>query len=357
LPPSFLACRCAIPVSDNTKSKLAMTCEIPVEHIFSVHDVPNIYHVPLLLAEQLAHVAFVKALALNNLLSSRLKPLDLKDWRSLAATVDDLCEEVNIAIVGKYTGLTDAYLSLMKALQHAGYQAGRKIVISWIESDALEEGNELCDSEAWKKLKAADGLLVPGGFGERGSEGKMRAISYARTQRVPYLGICYGMQLAVIEYARNVLEEKQADSEEFETGGAGPHFVVYMPEIDRGQLGGNMRLGGRTTYFRQDIPSLLSPFYQNAPSFSARHRHRYEVNPEYVERLEAAGLMFTGKDESGVRMEVLELREDVHPFFVGLQAHPEYTSRPNKPSPPFVGLIQAAIQHRQSLGTSASTAC
>lgn len=245
-------------------------------------------------------------------------------------------------MVGKYTGLSDSYLSVLKALLHASVPCLRKLIVDWVPASDLEDGTKEENPEnyeaAWSLLKGADGILVPGGFGDRGVEGKILAAKYARENNVPYLGICLGMQTAVIEFARNVLGFHDANSGEFDSETKSP-FVIFMPEGSKTHMGGTMRLGSRRTYFQvKDCKS--AKLYGNSSFVDERHRHRYEVNPDMVDQLESAGMTFTGKDESGQRMEIIELPD--HPFFIGAQFHPEFKSRPGKPSPLFVGLIAAA---------------
>ena len=259
----------------------------------------------------------------------------LSDWRKMAHHLDQLEQEVHIAMVGKYTGLSDAYLSVIKSLQHAAIAVDRKLRIDWIEASDLE-GNR--DSEAWSLLKNAHGVLVPGGFGDRGIEGKILAAQYARESNVPYLGICLGLQVATIEFCRNVLGINDATSTEFEPDAANP-AVIFMPEISKTHLGGTMRLGSRPTIFQVD-DCVTRRLYGGLAQVDERHRHRYEINPDLVEQIEQAGLRFVGKDESGQRCEIFELLN--HPFFVGVQYHPEFKSRPGRPSPPFLGLLLAS---------------
>jgi len=260
----------------------------------------------------------------------------------MAHHVDTLTDEVHIAMVGKYTDLTDAYLSVIKSLQHAAMAVDRKLVIDWIEAGHLEKAwaDENADEheQAWTLLRQAHGILVPGGFGDRGVEGKILAAHHARTQAVPYLGICLGLQVATIEFCRNVLGLEGANSTEFAEN---PEHaaVVFMPEISKTHLGGTMRLGSRPTLWQVD-DCAIRRLYGEGESVDERHRHRYEVNPDLIEAIEAAGLMFVGKDESGQRCEIFELKD--HPYYVGVQYHPEFKSRPYRPSPPFLGLLRAA---------------
>ncbi|XP_074587693.1 uncharacterized protein LOC141843536 [Curcuma longa] len=338
LTPHILACRSEKPLEVNVKEKLSLFCHVPVANIITLHDVTNIWHIPLVLREQKAHEALLKLL---NLQRCTKEPL-LVEWMGRAKLCDMLHDPVKIAIVGKYTGLPDSYLSVLKALLHASVACRKKLVINWVPSSDLEEtsAEETPDAykAAWRLLKSADGILVPGGFGDRGVEGKILAAKYARENKVPYLGICLGMQIAVIEYARSVMKLREANSTEFDPDTATP-VVVFMPEGSKTHMGGTMRLGSRRTYFElADCKS--AKLYGKASFVDERHRHRYEVNPEMVTEFEEAGLAFVGKDETGRRMEIIEL--PTHPYFVCVQFHPEFKSRPGKPSAVFLGLIAAS---------------
>ena len=331
--PDILVCRSTRPMTDETKEKLAAFCHVSPDAVMSTHDVPNIYHVPLMLESQgLCKILNVDCNA-TNLLS---------EWRKMALNLDTLTEEVSIAMVGKYTELSDAYLSVIKSLQHAAMEVNRKLKINWIEASHLEnswKNNNLNEFEdSWKMLKSSDGVLVPGGFGDRGIEGKILAAEFARTSKVPFLGICLGLQIATIEFCRNVLNLTSANSTEFEDNPAYP-AVIFMPEISKTHLGGTMRLGSRPTIWQVDNCKIKS-LYGDGESVDERHRHRYEVNPDLIEDIEKAGLVFVGKDETGQRCEIFEL--DNHPYYVGVQFHPEFKSRPGRPSPPFLGLLMAS---------------
>ncbi|XP_044468707.1 CTP synthase isoform X2 [Mangifera indica] len=338
LTPNLLACRSTKALDENVKTKLSQFCHVAEENIVTLYDVPNIWHVPLLLRDQRAHEAILKGL---NLLGVARKP-DLHEWTSRTEVYDILHDPVKIAMVGKYTGLSDAYLSVLKALLHASVACRRKLIVEWIAAADLEDATaeEAPDAykAAWNLLKSADGVLVPGGFGDRGVQGKILAAKYARENKVPFLGICLGMQIAVIEFARSVLGLHNANSTEFDPETSNP-CVIFMPEGSKTHMGGTMRLGSRRTYFKvADCKS--AKLYGNARFVDERHRHRYEVNPDMVSQLESAGLSFVGRDESGQRMEIIELPS--HPYFVGVQFHPEFKSRPGKPSAVFLGLIAAA---------------
>ncbi|CAK7335976.1 unnamed protein product [Dovyalis caffra] len=345
LTPNILACRSTSTLDENVKLKISQFCHVPEESIITLYDVPNIWHLPLLLREQKAHEAILGVL---NLLGVAREP-NLKEWTSRAELCDMLLEPVRIAIVGKYTGVSDSYLSLLKALLHASVSLRKKLVVDWVPASDLEDetANENPDAykAAWKLLKGADGVLVPGGFGDRGVEGKILAAKYARENRIPFLGICLGMQIAVIDFARSILGLQDANSTEFDPDTKSP-CVIFMPEGSKTHFGGTMRLGSRRTYF-QLMDCKSAKLYGNRGFVDERHRHRYEVNPDMVSHLEDAGLLFTGKDETGRRMQIVELPN--HPYFVGVQFHPEFKSRPGNPSALFLGLIAAACGQLDSL--------
>ncbi|KAJ2566868.1 CTP synthase ura7 [Coemansia sp. RSA 1822] len=351
LSPDILACRSALPFEEGIREKLSMFCQVSPKQVFSVHDCESLYHVPILLREQGMIDVLTNRLKLNALSISKEIMLEgdtlWTQWREFARRRARDLDATTIAIVGKYTYLADSYISVVKGLEHAALNVKRKINIKWVEASDLEEKTMHKDPlkyhEAWQHLCAADGILVPGGFGERGVEGKVLAAKWAREHNVPYLGICLGMQVAVIEFARNVCGMADAQSAEFREGCETP-AIVFMPEIDRTTMGGTMRLGSRPTKFQDSEVarrSAIKKLYGNADEVHERHRHRYEVNPEIVKELEGKGMQFVGRDaETGERMEILEL--DGHAYFVGVQYHPEYLTRPLNPSPPFLGLLLAA---------------
>ncbi|KAL5220971.1 hypothetical protein ABZP36_025684 [Zizania latifolia] len=337
LQPDILACRSTEPLEENVKAKLSQFCHVPISSIVNLHDVTNIWHIPLLLRDQRAHEAILKVLDLQHVGKPKLA-----EWTERASKFDKLKATVKIAMVGKYTGLSDSYLSVLKALLHASVAMERKLVVEWVPSFDLEDSavkeTPEAHKRAWKLLKGADGILVPGGFGDRGVEGKILAAKYARENNVPYLGICLGMQIAVIDFARSIMKLRGANSTEFDPDTTTP-CVIFMPEGSKTHMGATMRLGSRRTYFHV-TKCKSAKLYGNAGFIAERHRHRYEVNPEMVPEFEKAGLSFVGKDESGRRMEIIELPS--HKFFIGAQFHPEFKSRPGKPSPLFLGLIAAA---------------
>jgi len=344
LSPKVIFCRCPVPLVDPCKNKISAFCHVSPDNVISVHDVNNVYHVPLLLLEQNLHRIIAKELHLEDRME--IENPDMRSWSEMAFRVDGFTESVKIALIGKYTGLQDAYLSVIKSLKHASIACEKKLELVWIEAAMLEDKENADEYEsAWSKLKSADGIIVPGGFGNRGFNGKCLAAEYCRKNKKPYLGICLGFQAMVVEYSRNVLGWEDANSAEFDENSAHP-VVIFMPEIDKETMGGNMRLGARNTKFthKHDDGSMSTAqiLYGGLDVVSERHRHRYEVNPEKVDEIHNAGLKFVGRDESGERMEVAELPRSEHPFYVGCQYHPEFKSRPLTPSPPFHGLVLAA---------------
>jgi CTP synthase len=351
LRPDFLFCRCETPLEDATRKKLSLFCQTPVDHVISLHDVSNIYRVPLLLHQQGLGVSVCKRLNLPfreldpsvpRELGNPMSMQSIVDWKSMADRVDMLTEEIVIGIVGKYTGLQDSYLSVLKSLKHASIEAGLHLVIEWIESTDLEPNMRSQDpskyDSAWRRLKMVNGILCPGGFGDRGIEGKALCAKYCRESNTPYFGICLGLQTAVIDYARSELGWDDANSTEFNENTKHP-VVMFMPEVSASQMGGTMRLGNRVTIIK-DPDSLAGKIYNRQPVVYERHRHRYEVNPQMVAALESKGLKFSGQDERGQRMEIIEIPG--HPFFLATQFHPEFRSRPMVPSPPFLGFVLAS---------------
>lgn len=348
--PDMIACRCSEVLERATIEKIAMFCHVGPEQVVNVHDVNSTYHVPLLLLQQKMIDYLHTRLHLNDItLSSedisRGENL-LAKWKATTSNFDESMEVVRIALVGKYTHLKDSYLSVIKALEHSSMQCRRILEIEWVEATDLEpemqELNKEKFHEAWNKVSTADGILVPGGFGVRGTEGMILAARWARENKIPYLGICLGLQIATIEFARDVLNKKDGNSTEFVSDlPEDDQVVIYMPEIDKEKMGGTMRLGLRPTYFQEDTEwSIIRKLYGNQESVEERHRHRYEINPAFVDELEAHGLIFVGKDETHNRCEILELKN--HPYYVATQYHPEYTSKVLDPSKPFLGLVAAS---------------
>ncbi|KAI0017611.1 CTP synthase [Xylariomycetidae sp. FL0641] len=345
--PDLIACRCEHPLEFSTVTKIAHHCQVDVEQVVVVRDMPTIYLVPQLLEEQGMIPLLRSSLVLDKL---TLAPSFVKKgasiwetWKTLVAEPNHV-ETVTITLVGKYIELHDSYLSVIKSLEHSAMKCRRKLKLQWVDAEHLEESTRRKDPasfhKAWHEVCTAKGILVPGGFGKRGTEGMIAAAKWAREQGTPYLGICLGMQVAVIEYARDLCGVKEATSEEFHAESP-DRVIIFMPEIDKTTMGGTMRLGRRPTIFQPGSEwSKLRALYGEAPEVHERHRHRYEVNPEYIERLEKAGLNFIGKDEKGERMEIIELKN--HPYFVGVQYHPEYLSRVLDPSRPYLGFVAAS---------------
>ncbi|CCC10503.1 hypothetical protein SMAC4_06675 [Sordaria macrospora] len=345
--PDLIACRCEKPLEQGTINKVASSCQVEVNQVLAVRDMPTIYQVPLLLEEQGLLRELKETLKLSDV---KLSPARVTQGQEVWARWQKIvplgyAETVDIVLVGKYIELHDAYLSVIKALEHSAMRCGRKLNLIWVDSEHLEEKTQKEDPtkyhKAWHDVCVAKGILVPGGFGHRGTEGMIRAAQWAREQKTPFLGVCLGMQVAVIEAARNLCELKDATSEEFDAN-AEHRVIIFMPEGSKEKLGGTMRLGTRTTHFQPGSEfSKLRALYGEATSIEERHRHRYEVNPDYIDKLEQSGLIFIGKDDTNERMEVVEIKD--HPYYVGVQYHPEYTSRVLDPSRPFLGFVAAAI--------------
>ncbi|CAO2175098.1 unnamed protein product [Urochloa humidicola] len=339
LTPNLLACRSTAPLNKNVKEKLSQFCHVPVDCIVGLSNVPNIWHVPSLLIGQKAHEAILGVLGLPCL---TVEP-KLDAWMDIARTCDELHAPVRIAVlVGKDINVSNAYRSILEAMLHASVACQRRLVVDWVPASDLDEetANQSPDlhEKAWSLLKGADGVLVPGGFGDGGVEGKILAAKYSRENNVPYLGIELGMQVAIIEFARHVLGLKDANSAEFDAGTRYP-CLIQTPE---------MCIGSRRTFFRT-MDCKSAKLYGNVRYVDERRRHRYEVNPDMVGELESAGAKFVGTDEAGDRMQILEL--PWHRFFVGAQFHPEFKSRPGKPSPLFTGLIEAASSGQRNGGS------
>jgi len=327
LQPDILVGRCEDRLDEETKEKIALFCDVPTEAVFSNPDVEDIYHVPLMVEDEGLDQYVMERLSLSD---EALPESERKNgWRKLVT--QETTGEVEIALAGKYD-LEDAYLSVHEALKHAGLEKGVDVNVLWVDTDEMTP-------EHRDRLERADGLIVPGGFGARGTEGKMDAVRYAREQDVPFLGLCLGFQMAVVEFARNVCGLANADSTEFEAETPHPVIDILPEQYEVEDMGGTMRLGAHETTI---LPGTLAEELYEAEACTERHRHRYEVNPEYIDRLESAGMTFSGR--AGNRMEILEL--DDHPYFVGTQFHPEFRSRPGRASPPFVGLLDAVLDGR-----------
>lgn len=336
--PDFIIARSKGSLDEKRKEKLALTVNVRKDRIISAPDVESIYDVPLNFEKDNLGDALLDALQL-----SKAKKADFKEWKTFVERVHSGGTDVSIGVVGKYfdTGdfvLSDAYLSVIEALKFSAAELGVHAKIDWINAKEFQEGKNL------EKLAAYHGILVPGGFGETGIEGKIHAIRYARENKIPYFGLCYGMQLAVIETARNVLGIQEAHTVEINP--ATPHPIVdVMPEqkdvIAEGNFGGTMRLG---VYKAELTKGSIAHEAYGKDVIEERHRHRYEINPEYIEQVEKGGMIFSGKSPDGVLMEIAELPRDVHPFFLGTQFHPELQARPLAPHPLFTAFLEASAK-------------
>ena len=347
LSPDFLVCRSKNVLDSSTKEKLALFCNVPTEHVLSSPDLANIYHVPKLMMGQNLHNLLAKRLGLP--IFNENNPYKLK-WENMVNRIDNANDEATIALVGKYTNQLDSYLSIISALKHGCIYTDQKLKLLMVESSHLEENmittNPTLYNEAWAAVRSANGILVPGGFGIRGIEGKIKVTKYARENKIPFLGICLGMQVAVIEYTRSILNRPLANSREFvpdiDDNNAA---VIFMPEGSKEQMGGTMRLGSRTTILKPN--SIIKELYNDIDKIDERHRHRYEVNPNLTKLLEEKGLKFSGTDITNERMEVVEIDKKLHPYFIAVQFHPEFKSRPLHPSPVFYGLLQAVKNYKK----------
>ncbi|KAI0869566.1 CTP synthase N-terminus-domain-containing protein [Hypoxylon argillaceum] len=344
--PDVIACRCEKPLADSTIRKISLHCQMEMDQVVVVRDMPTIYQVPLLLREQKLVPLLLSKMSLSPeaIPQSRLaKGEELWEAWKCAATAEHKAT-VNIALVGKYVSSPDAYMSVTKALEHSAMYLRLNLNLLWIDAEHLEPEMQTAEPEkyqkAWDTLHTASGLIVPGGFGKRGVLGMMLASKWAREEKVPFLGVCLGFQVAVMQLARDACSLPHADSEEFDTATKEP-VIVYMPELDRENMGGTMRLGLHETIFQEGSEwSKMRALYGGVQGVKERHRHRYEVNPQFVDRLQEAGISFIGKDETGQRMEIFEMKD--HPYFVGTQFHAEYQSRVLDPSKPYLGFVAAS---------------
>ncbi len=326
--PDAIVGRCSEELTEETKRKISLFCDVPVNAVFSSPNVECIYEVPIVLEKQ----------GMSSFISKRFgipeKKVDLKTWQDFVERIKKAENEVKIALVGKYTALGDSYLSILEAFRHASAALNTKVNVVWVESEDIEK-------KGTKILDEVDGILVPGGFGSRGAEGKIKAIEYARINKKPFLGICFGFQLAVVEYGRNVLG-LECHTTEIEPNVKQPIITILPEQYDVDMLGGTMRLGAQPIIIKEG--TLAYSLYKKK-EVKERHRHRYEVNPDYVEMLEKHGFVFSGIAKDKIRMEIAELPE--HPYFIASQFHPEFKSRPLKPAPLFYGLVKAAMENKK----------
>ena len=335
LQPDILVCRSEHPIGQDIKDKIALFCNVPQSHVLQNLDVEYLYEAPLAMEKENLAQVVCESLELP------CPQPDLDDWKSMVNDLRHPQTEVDIAIVGKYIQLHDAYLSVVEALKHGGIANHANVHIRWIDSEHLTTENYE------ESLKGLDGILVPGGFGTRGTEGKILAVQYAREHKIPFLGICLGMQVAIIEFARNVLGYHDANSIELNPDTLHP-VIALMPEQDGIEdLGGTLRLGSYPCKLKEGTKSYELYGKQD---IAERHRHRYEVNNDYRKQLEENGMSLVGLSPDGRIVEMIEITE--HPFFVGTQGHPELKSRPNHAHPLFKGLVQAAATYKKERGQS-----
>ena len=328
--PDIIVLRSEVPLSESAKEKISLFCNVERAGVYEALDCKIVYELPIRLHEQGLDPYVLKRLGLTP------KNLELADWAAMIKKIETAKKEdrhVKIALVGKYVELKDAYLSVSMALNHAGYSLGHEVDIDWIRAISIEDGN------VEERLKDADGILVPGGFGERGSEGKMRAIRYAREHDIPFLGICFGMQLAMVEFARHVLGREDANSTEFDPSSTYPVIDLLRGQKAGMSMGGTLRLGEYACAIKKG--SLADKCY-GKPIIKERHRHRYEFNGALKEDFESRGLMISGENPDSGLAEIVEIPS--LRFFIGCQFHPEFTSRPLKPNPLFLKFVRAAIK-------------
>jgi CTP synthase len=326
--PDIIIARSDLPVGDDLREKIALFCDVPSDAVIPATTADTIYEVPLLFEEWGLGDLVVRELGLVE----AARPADLTAWRALVARIKRPKPQLEIALVGKYIELPDAYLSVTEALRHAGWAQERTMVVRWVDSEALTPDN------VEEHLAGVSGVLVPGGFGHRGIEGKVLAARFARERRVPYLGLCLGLQCGVIEFARDVVGERDANSTEFDLFTNAP-VIDYMPDQrDLEEKGGTMRLG---LYPARLTPGTRAHQVYGSEIIYERHRHRFEVNNQYREALERAGMVLSGQSPDGRLVEIVELRD--HPWFVASQFHPEFKSRPDRPHPLFSGFVAACV--------------
>lgn len=331
--PDIIVCRTEKTVSDDMKKKIALFCDVDARAVINNETCSTIYEVPLLLQEEGLDRIVLEKLGLED------RHCDMDEWTAMVNRIketDASDKEINIALVGKYVALHDAYLSVVESLHHAGYANGVQVKIKWIDSEELEKPGVNLD----EVFGDVSGIVIPGGFGSRGVEGKIATVRYAREHKVPFLGLCLGMQCAVIEFARHVCGMEGANSTEFVPGTLYPVIDLMADQADVTEKGGTMRLGTYPCKLMEG--SVARSLYDNNEIIYERHRHRYEVNNDFRAKLEEKGLVFSGTSPDNRLVEIIELKD--HPYFEATQAHPEFKSRPTRPHPLFMGLIKAALK-------------
>ncbi len=333
--PDIIVCRSEKPISKEMREKMAMFCDVDPDAVIQNLTARSIYEVPMLMEEQGLDTIVLRKLEMED------KPKDMQGWHDMVARIlKKYDKKVTIAVVGKYVALQDAYISITESLRHAAVANETELDIHWVNAEEIEAD----DTDMDKVMAGVDGILVPGGFGNRGIEGKIKAIQYAREHKIPFFGICLGMQCAVIEFARHVCGMADANSSEFNPNSAHPVIDLMPEQIDVEDLGGTMRLG---LYPCKVYPDTLTSKAYNAELIYERHRHRYEFNNAFREKIVDKGLVLGGTLPNGRLVEIVELTESEHPWFLGAQFHPEFKSRPTNPHPLFREFVGAAVKHHQ----------
>lgn len=333
--PDILVCRSEKPISKEMREKMAMFCDVDPDAVIQNLTARSIYEVPMLMEEQGLDTIVLRKLAMED------KPKDMQGWHDMVARIlKKYNKKVTIAVVGKYVALQDAYISITESLRHAAVANETELDIHWVNAEEIEAD----DTDMDKIMAGVDGILVPGGFGNRGIEGKIKAIQYAREHKIPFFGICLGMQCAVIEFARHVCGMADANSSEFNPNSTHPVIDLMPEQIDVEDLGGTMRLG---LYPCKVYPDTLTSKAYNAELIYERHRHRYEFNNAFREEIVGKGLVLGGTLPNGRLVEIVELPESEHPWFLGAQFHPEFKSRPTNPHPLFRDFVSAAVKHHK----------
>ena len=333
--PDIIVCRSEKPISKEMREKMAMFCDVDPDAVIQNLTARSIYEVPMLMEEQGLDTIVLRKLAMED------KPKDMQGWHDMVDRIlKKYDKKVTIAVVGKYVALQDAYISITESLRHAAVANETELDIHWVNAEEIEAD----DTDMAKVMAGVDGILVPGGFGNRGIEGKIKAIQYAREHKIPFFGICLGMQCAVIEFARHVCGMADANSSEFNPNSAHPVIDLMPEQIDVEDLGGTMRLG---LYPCKVYPDTLTSKAYNAELIYERHRHRYEFNNAFREEIVGKGLVIGGTLPNGRLVEIVELPESEHPWFLGAQFHPEFKSRPTNPHPLFREFVGAAVKHHQ----------
>lgn len=335
--PDIIACRAASEVNEKARQKISVFSNVPISRVVSLADSASIYQIPAMLRECGMDFEVLRLLHIEDRIDLRTERQRWAQWCDFTDKIGREKYDVTIGITGKYTSVRDSYASIINALEHSGIELGCRVKINWIDTSEITEKNVA------EHLKDVDGIIVPGGFGTRGTEGKIQCIKYARTHNIPFLGICLGFQMAVIEFARNVCGLAKANSTEIDAQCAEPVIDILPEQKKIEKLGGNMRLGGHDIEIKPD--STAYKLFGGHKTVRMRFRHRYEVAPKFIEMLEKGGLVFSGKAPNQPIMQILELRE--HPYFIATQAHPCLTSRPLRPQPMFIGLVAAAMKKRR----------